>query len=110
MAQAAVAWSTAEWVGNDGTANGVAWRGAHEALLRLAQKRAGLDFEEGRWLLAALRAGIKTVMLPVRNKRDLEDIPADAREQLTFVWLETVDQAIETALEPVKDAAAALAA
>jgi ATP-dependent Lon protease len=50
-------------------------------------------------VLAALRAGIKTVMLPARNKRDLEDIPADAREQLTFVWLENVDQAIETALE-----------
>jgi len=36
----------------------------------------------------------------VRNKRDLEDIPADAREQLKFVWLETVDQAIEEALVP----------
>jgi ATP-dependent Lon protease len=58
-------------------------------------------------VLAALRAGIRTVMLPVRNKRDLEDIPADAREQLTFVWLETVDQAIETALEPKKEAMAA---
>jgi ATP-dependent Lon protease len=42
-------------------------------------------------------------MLPARNKRDLEDIPADAREQLTFVWLETVDQAIEEALEPKKE-------
>ena len=33
-------------------------------------------------VLAALRAGIKTVMLPARNRRDLEDIPADAREQV----------------------------
>ena len=49
-------------------------------------------------VLAALRAGIKTMMLPARNKRDLEDIPADVREQLTFVWLEDVDQAIEGAL------------
>jgi ATP-dependent Lon protease len=49
-------------------------------------------------VLAALRAGIKTVMLPVRNQRDLEEIPADAREQLTFVWLENVDEAIATAL------------
>jgi hypothetical protein len=57
MAQAAVAWFGAEWVGNDGAEDGVAWRGAHEALLRLAKTRAGLDFEEGRWLLAALRAG-----------------------------------------------------
>ena len=33
-------------------------------------------------VLAALRAGITTVMLPARNQRDLEDIPAEAREQL----------------------------
>ena len=32
-------------------------------------------------LLAALRAGIKTVMVPARNEKDLEDIPADARER-----------------------------
>ena len=49
-------------------------------------------------VLAALRAGIGTVMLPARNRRDLEDIPADAREQLKFVWLETVDDAIATAV------------
>ena len=49
-------------------------------------------------VLAALRAGIRTVMLPARNRRDLEEIPADAREQLEFVWVETVDEAIETAL------------
>src|SRR5690349_24382968 len=59
MAQTAVDWVGAGWVGNDGSRDGVAWRGAHEALLRLAEKRAGLDFEEGRWLLAALRAGTR---------------------------------------------------
>jgi len=58
-------------------------------------------------VLAALRAGITTVMLPERNKRDLEEIPDDAREQLTFVWLENVDQAIATALSPVPVADAA---
>jgi len=58
-------------------------------------------------VLAALRAGITTVMLPERNKRDLEEIPADAREQLTFVWLEDVDQALATALSPVPVANAA---
>ena len=57
-------------------------------------------------VLAALRAGITTVMLPARNRRDLEDIPADAREQLTFVWLETVDDAIRIALEPAAQASA----
>src|SRR3954467_11978174 len=35
----------------------VSWRRAHEELVRLSAKRAGLDFEEGRWLLRAFRAG-----------------------------------------------------
>ncbi len=51
-------------------------------------------------VLAALRAGITTVMLPKRNQRDLEDIPEDARKQLTFVWLETVADAAATAIMP----------
>ena len=51
-------------------------------------------------VLAALRAGIRTVMLPERNKRDLEDIPADARAQLEFVWVGDVDQALGIALSP----------
>jgi ATP-dependent Lon protease len=51
-------------------------------------------------VLAALRAGIKTVMLPARNKRDLEEIPAEARQQLQFVWIEDIDQAVATALPP----------
>jgi ATP-dependent Lon protease len=50
--------------------------------------------------LAALRAGIHTVLLPARNRKDLEEIPESARAQLTFVWLETVDDALANALEP----------
>jgi ATP-dependent Lon protease len=50
-------------------------------------------------VLAALQAGIKTVMLPARNKRDLEDIPEQAREQLKFVWLDTVADAMREALK-----------
>jgi ATP-dependent Lon protease len=49
-------------------------------------------------VLAALRAGIGTVMLPARNRRDLEEIPTDARDKLKFVWIEQVDEAIATAL------------
>ena len=56
-------------------------------------------------VLAALRAGINTVMLPARNQRDLEDIPADARAQVKFVWIEQVDDAIATALSPLPAAA-----
>ena len=48
-------------------------------------------------VLAALRAGIRTVMLPERNKRDLEEIPAEARAQLEIVWVSTVDEAVATA-------------
>jgi ATP-dependent Lon protease len=48
--------------------------------------------------LAALRAGIKTVMLPRRNEKDLEDVPAEAREKLKFVLLERVEDAIRTAI------------
>lgn len=48
--------------------------------------------------VAAARAGIKTVLLPARNKKDLEDIPTAAREQLEFVWLEHVNDAIKAAL------------
>jgi len=51
-------------------------------------------------VLAALRAGIATVMLPARNRRDLEDIPEDARARLKFVWMEQVDDAIAAALGP----------
>ncbi len=55
-------------------------------------------------VLAALRAGITTVMLPERNRRDLEDIPADAREQLTFHWIGDVDAAMQVALGPKPEA------
>ena len=49
-------------------------------------------------VLAALRAGIHTVMLPKRNERDLEEIPADARAQLQLLWVEDVDAALGIAL------------
>ena len=48
--------------------------------------------------LAALRAGIKTVMLPKRNEKDLEDVPAEAKQKLEFVFLERVEDAIKTAI------------
>jgi len=51
-------------------------------------------------VVAAHRAGIKRVMLPARNRKDFEDIPEEVRQQLTFVWLERVDEAVSAALEP----------
>jgi ATP-dependent Lon protease len=51
-------------------------------------------------VVAAHRAGIKRVMLPARNRKDFEDIPEEARKELEFVWLERVDEAVDSALEP----------
>lgn len=50
-------------------------------------------------VIAAARAGIKTVMLPSRNQRDFEDIPELIRNQLHFVWLDKVDDLLTIALE-----------
>ena len=50
-------------------------------------------------VVAAHRAGIRRVMLPARNTKDFEDIPEEVRQQLTFVWLERVDEAVSSALE-----------
>jgi ATP-dependent Lon protease len=55
-------------------------------------------------VLAAVRAGITTVMLPERNKKDYEDVPEAAREEVRFVWMSTVDEAIQAALEPASEA------
>jgi ATP-dependent Lon protease len=54
-------------------------------------------------VVAAAAAGVKRVMLPARNRRDYEDIPAEARDQLTFIWLERIEDAVAAALEPRKD-------
>ena len=60
-------------------------------------------------VVAAHRAGIRRVMLPARNKKDYDDIPASAREHLDFVWLEDVDQALDAVFEcpPLPEALAA---
>ena len=51
-------------------------------------------------VVAAVRAGITTVMLPARNRRDLEDIPEEARRRVKFVWLERVEDAVHAAIGP----------
>ncbi|MHC4107531.1 MAG: endopeptidase La [Planctomycetota bacterium] len=49
-------------------------------------------------VVAALRAGIQTVILPSRNRKDLDEVPQGARDYLTFVWAERVDDAIRAAI------------
>ena len=51
-------------------------------------------------LLAARRAKIKTVILPRPNERDLEDLPQEVRDDLTFIFVENVRQVFDVALRP----------
>jgi len=55
-------------------------------------------------VLAALHAGLKRIMLPARNIRDLDEILPEARSALEFVSLGTVDDALEAALKPAAPA------
>jgi len=49
--------------------------------------------------LAAMRAGISTVIIPKGNEKDLVDIPEEAKQKINFVPVETVDEVLKTALE-----------
>jgi ATP-dependent Lon protease len=49
-------------------------------------------------VLAAHRAGLKKVILPKRNERDLEDVPDEVRNDLEFVLVERIDEALEVGL------------
>ncbi len=53
-------------------------------------------------LLAARRAKIKTVILPAPNERDLEDLPQEVRDDLTFIFVENVQQVFDAALRSPK--------
>ena len=50
--------------------------------------------------LAALRAGISTVIIPKLNEKDLVDVPEEAKQKLKFVPVESVDEVLRVALEP----------
>lgn len=50
--------------------------------------------------LAALRAGIETVIIPLRNERDLAEIPASLRRKVSFVAVESMAEVLKIALEP----------
>ncbi len=51
-------------------------------------------------VLAAHRAGVKTVILPRQNERDLEDVPADLRGELEFVLVDAGEEVLARALSP----------
>ena len=49
-------------------------------------------------VLAAHRAGIREVILPSRNERDLEDVPEDLRRQISFIFVDDAEDVLRHAL------------
>jgi ATP-dependent Lon protease len=105
----------------DGPSAGVAMVSAMTSLLtgRPVRQGVGMTGEitlRGRVLpvggvkmkiLAAHRAGLTTVILPKRNEHDLEELPEDVRQALTFVPVEMIDEVLATALLPAVEPALA---
>jgi ATP-dependent Lon protease len=53
-------------------------------------------------VLAAHRAGVKKVVLPKDNEKDLSEVPQQVRDELKFIFAESIDEALEVALaEPI---------
>ena len=55
-------------------------------------------------LLAALRGGVKTVLIPEENVKDLQDIPVNVKDELEIVPVKWIDKVLEIALERVPQA------
>jgi ATP-dependent Lon protease len=103
-------------VPKDGPSAGIAMTTALASLLtgRPVKATVGMTGEvtlQGRVLpiggvkqkvLAAHRAGLKEVILPKRNEGDLEDVPEQVREEMTFHVAETIDEVLALALEPAE--------
>ena len=56
-------------------------------------------------VLAAHRAGIRSVILPARNERDVEDVPEELRRQLTFIFVDDANEVLRHALAAADGAA-----
>jgi ATP-dependent Lon protease len=101
----------------DGPSAGIAMTTALASLLtqRPVKHTVGMTGEvtlQGRVLpigglkqkvLAAHAAGLTDVIIPERNRADLDDVPADVREALTFHPVLSVDEVLQVALEPAHD-------
>jgi ATP-dependent Lon protease len=53
-------------------------------------------------VLAAHRVGIKTIIIPKRNEKDLDDVPEEVRREVKFVLADCVEQVFDAALRPLK--------
>jgi ATP-dependent Lon protease len=56
-------------------------------------------------VLAAHRAGLKTIIVPRRNEKDLADVPKPLKDELTFVFVDRIDEVLAVALRPKVKAA-----
>jgi ATP-dependent Lon protease len=54
-------------------------------------------------VLAAHRAGLRTVILPKENEKDLQEIPANVRKQMKLVLVSHMDEVLSEALRPVRE-------
>ena len=52
-------------------------------------------------MLAAYRAGLREVIVPQGNAKDLRDIPAEVRERMTFTFVQTMDEVLHRAMLPL---------
>jgi ATP-dependent Lon protease len=57
--------------------------------------------------IAALRAGITTILIPKLNEKDIPDLPEEVKQRVKIIPVETVDQVLREALEPETSAAPA---
>ena len=50
-------------------------------------------------VLAGHRNGLRTIILPKRNEQDIDDVPEEIKKTMKFVFVETVDEVLDSALE-----------
>ena len=53
--------------------------------------------------IAALRAGVRDIVLPEENRKDLEDIPRQVKEHLNFHFVSNIDQVLNLVFAPAED-------
>jgi ATP-dependent Lon protease len=56
-------------------------------------------------LLAAHRAGIKHVLIPTQNRRDLDDVPDDVKDDMKITLISSIEEILPLALEPPRKSA-----
>jgi ATP-dependent Lon protease len=58
-------------------------------------------------VLAARRAGIRRVLMPKANQKDMRDIPEEARKEMEFIFVEKIEEVLAAAIPGIYDRAAA---